>query len=535
MVGAAGRMEERIRPRGGHVLGERDPQRKLFSAAQQLGPERLKKMGFYGRMATEGYKLFRDLDFAGAYCLDNGRPSVPPSLLAIARLLQHYAGVSDAEVIERQCYDLRWKVALDLDLASIEPVFAKSTFQAFRARLTLYQKEALVFERSVRAAKDAGLLPKRLRVALDSSPVRGRGAIKDTINLLSDAIVAVLRGIAGKRARTVEDVAREAGLDRHVSEPSIKGTELVDWTDAEAVNGFLGGLVGDCERAVAAATEASCANDEVALLKKIIEQDVEQSTGGGSPKIRQGVAKDRTVSVADPEMRHGRKSSGKGYNGHKAHVAVETGSGVITAVEMTSPGQADGSQVQALLEQTVKTTEAPVDLALGDTAYSSKTAVTQAETIQVELVTKMPSPPHGRLGPDAFEVSSDGATAKCPAGHLSKYVHKNKDGLEHLWPQTQCSACPLKGRCTSGKSRTLRVPSNFHDRRAREAYARSEEGRLLLRERVAVEHAIGRIKHLGASASRYFGQVKTKAQWMWSAAVANLSLIWNEQEVQAAS
>ena len=516
------------------MLGERDPQRKLFSAAQQLGPERLKKMGFYGRMATEGYKLFSDQDFAGAYVLDNGRPSVPPSLLAIARVLQHYAGVSDAEAIERHCDDLRWKVAMDLDLTSIEPVFAKSTFQAFRARLTLFEKEALAFEKSVHAAKEAGLFPKRLRVALDSSPVRGRGAIKDTINLLSDAIVAVLRAVADKGSRKAQDIAHEAGLDRHVNEPSIKGTELVEWTDLDAVNEFLGGLVADCEKAVAVANKAECATEEVALLKKIIEQDVEHSTDGGSPKIRQGVAKDRTVSVTDPEMRHGRKSSGKGYNGHKAHVAVDTESGIITAVEMGAPGQADGSQVQPLVEQTVRITQIPVEQALGDTAYSSKTAVDQAKDAHIELVTKMPSPPHGRLGPDAFKVSPDGKTAQCPAGYVSKSVHKNKDGFEHTWQERQCSACPLRSQCTTGKFRTLRVPVNFHDRRAREKYARSEEGRLLLRKRVVVEHAIGRLKHLGAGASRYFGQLKTKAQWMWSAAVANLSLVWHEKEIQPA-
>jgi hypothetical protein len=517
------------------VLGERNPQRKLFSAAQQLGPERLKKMGFYGRMATEGYKLFSDQDFAGAYVLDNGRPSVPPSLLAIARILQHYAGISDAEIIERICYDLRFKVALDLDLASIEPVFAKSTFQAFRARLTLFEKEALAFEKSVLAAKEAGLLPKRLRVALDSSPVRGRGAIKDTINLLSDAIVAVLRGVADKSGRKAEDIAHEAALDRHVNEPSIKATELVEWTNADAVKEFLGGLVADCERAVTVANKAGCATEEVALLKKIIEQDVEQTADGGPPKIRQGVATDRTVSVADPEMRHGRKSSGKGYNGHKAHVAVDTESGIITAVDMGSPGQADGSKVQSLVEQTVKTTQTPVHQVLGDTAYSSKTAVDQAADIHADLVTKMPSPPEGRLGPDAFKVSPDGKTAQCPAGHASKSVHKNKDGLEHTWSTNQCSTCPLKKQCTSGKFRTLRVPVNFHDRRAREKFARSEEGRLLLRKRVVVEHAIGRLKHLGAGASRYFGQLKTKAQWMWSAAVANLSLVWSKKEVQPAN
>ena len=35
---------------------------------------------------------------------------------------------------------------MDLDLASIAPVFSKSTFQAFRAQLTFHQKEGLAFE-----------------------------------------------------------------------------------------------------------------------------------------------------------------------------------------------------------------------------------------------------------------------------------------------------------------------------------------------------------------------------------------------------
>ena len=154
------------------MLGQRDPQRRLFNASNQLGPQAVKRMGLYARLSTEGPGIFRDDDFSDAYCQDNGRPSVPPSILVQARLLQHYEGISDAEVVERCRYDLRWKVALDLDPLSVEAPFAKSTFQAFRARLTLHEQEGLVFEKSVAAARKAGLVPRRLRVALDSSPVR---------------------------------------------------------------------------------------------------------------------------------------------------------------------------------------------------------------------------------------------------------------------------------------------------------------------------------------------------------------------------
>ena len=81
------------------MLGKRDPQRDLFGAASRLGPE-LDQLGFYGRVAVEGSAIFRDEDFARCYSVI-GRPSAPPSLVALACLLQHHDGVSDDEVIER--------------------------------------------------------------------------------------------------------------------------------------------------------------------------------------------------------------------------------------------------------------------------------------------------------------------------------------------------------------------------------------------------------------------------------------------------
>ena len=516
------------------MLGERDPQGRLYSAMTMLGEETIEQMGFYGKLAVKGPQIFRDEDFGGAYCLDNGRPSFPPSILAMARILQHYEGISDFDVIQRTKFDLRWKVALHLDLASIKAPFSKTTFVVFRARLTLHEKECLAFEKSILEAKAAGLLPSKLRIALDSSPVRGRGAVKDTYNLLSDAIVGVLRSIAKERDQKVEDVAREAGLSRHVEEPSIKGSEDVEWNDPDSVRGFLAGLLADCRRAVVAAEGVEEAKEAVDLLRKIVADDVEEDAGDGKPGIRQGVAKDRTVSVQDPEIRHGRKSSGHRYDGHKAHIAAERTSGVITAVEVTAPGEADGSQVKTLVEQTEASTKADVQHAVGDCAYGSQTGVQQAKEAEVELATKMPGAPEGQFSAAHFKVSEDRQSAVCPAGNPSTNLHRSNEDLVHNWSPKICGPCPQKSQCTKGLGRSLRVPAYFHDRRAREAYARSPEGKEVLRERVVVEHAIARVKRLGAGASRYFGRAKTRAQWWWSAAVANLSLVWNKPKAAEA-
>lgn len=66
---------------------------------------------FYGFLASHRGELFSDEDFIDLYCSGNGRPSVPPSLLAMALLLQaHDGGTSNEEAKARADFDLRWSV-----------------------------------------------------------------------------------------------------------------------------------------------------------------------------------------------------------------------------------------------------------------------------------------------------------------------------------------------------------------------------------------------------------------------------------------
>ena len=69
------------------MLGERSDRRGLWEA-DRLYLDLVGRDTFYGLLASLRGQLFRDVDFAELYCLDNGRYSVPPSLLATALLLQ---------------------------------------------------------------------------------------------------------------------------------------------------------------------------------------------------------------------------------------------------------------------------------------------------------------------------------------------------------------------------------------------------------------------------------------------------------------
>jgi len=96
-------------------------------------PHRVPPNSFYGRMGSLTGKLLRDEDLKDMYSADNGRPSLPPSIMAGALMLQFYDDVSDGEAVERIRFDLRWKVALNPSLDY--DGFDASSLSVFRARL----------------------------------------------------------------------------------------------------------------------------------------------------------------------------------------------------------------------------------------------------------------------------------------------------------------------------------------------------------------------------------------------------------------
>ena len=357
------------------MLGERSNQRGLWEA-DSLYLDHVGRDSFYGILASLRGQLFRDSDFAVLYCADNGRDSVPPSLLATVLLLQAHDRVSDAEAKARADFDLRWKVALGIEVE--DRPFAKSTLQVFRAGLILHDKVREVFERSLKLARESGYLKgKRMKVALDTTNILGRGAVKDTYNLLSDGIVRLVRGLAQLRGISVGEWAKSQGYARYLAS-SVKGEAAIDWADRQARAALLAGIVEDADRVLELSRQAQgeLAEDSAErqrivaaseLLGQLLLQDVERTEGGAD--LRDGVSRDRILSVHDPEMRHGHKSSSRRFDGHKAAVVVDTDSQLITAVDVLPGNAADSLGALELVEQSEASAGIPVEEAMGDAAY----------------------------------------------------------------------------------------------------------------------------------------------------------------------
>src|SRR5215203_5397826 len=509
--------------------------------------DHVRRDSFYGFLASHRTELFHDEHFADLYCLDNGRPSVSPSLLATALLLQAYEGASDEEAKARADFDLRWKVALGIGLE--ERPFAKSTLQLFRARLIIHERVRTVFQKSLEFARRKGYFRSRkLKVVLDTSYILGRGAVKDTYNLLGDGIGKLVGALAATAGHKEPEVwAGEHGLHRYFGS-SLKGEAAIDWEDPAAREVFLQSVVADAERLldVARATvERSPGGDPgrgrlheaAALLEQLLLQDIECREDG--TRLKQGVSPDRVVSVHDPEMRHGRKSARRRFDGHKGAIAVDPESQLITAADVLRGNAPDHERALELVEQSEANADVVVEEAVGDCAYGDSETRRLFADAGRKLVAKVASRRgQARFPKEDFRIDLETMSCVCPAGQQTRKVVSISSGERYGAPGVPlrafrfdaaiCDACPLRPECVRarpGKGRLMMVHPHEAVLQEARAFQHSDSFAPYRKLRQVAEHRLARLMQLGVRQARYVGRTKTLFQLLMAASVANLTLV----------
>jgi hypothetical protein len=174
-----------------------------------------------------------------------GKEPVTPAMMAMAVLLQEYAGVSDAEAVELTVMDKRWQLVLGR-LRESTPAFSQGAFWDFRERLIRHDMDCRLLERTRELARktkgfDWRKLPARVRVAMDSSPLEGAGRVEDTLNLLAHAARKIVTCAASLLEIPFEQLATEAGIPL-LLESSVKAGLDLRWENSGAVAEAVGCL-----------------------------------------------------------------------------------------------------------------------------------------------------------------------------------------------------------------------------------------------------------------------------------------------------
>ena len=513
-----------MRPSGWHPPIEPTPE-------EQAVLERIKRAKLFVFLRNHRHEIFTEefQEELGTIYRESalGRPPVPPAQLALATILQAYTGVSDDEAIEAMAMDRRWQLVLDYLDAREPPPFSKGTLVGFRKALIEHELDRRLVERTVEVARRrGGFSSRRLRAALDSSPLWGAGRVEDTYNLLGHALKKALGVIARQQGRGLAEVATEAGASVVVG-TSLKAALDLDWDDPEertqalvrvlealdAVEEYLdGGTTGEWE-----ATPAG-----IESARRVRAQDVEEGVTHGLPGLRRGVARERQVSVEDPEMRHGRKSRSHRFEGYKRHVLRDLDTGLVRAVGVT-PANAPEAKVTESIARDLSAQEVELTELHIDRAYLSSELVRERPE-HLEVYCKAWAVRNaGRYPKTAFSLDWERELLRCPAGVSMPF----KVGGVVRFPAKTCEVCPLRERCTKSKKSGRSVSIHPDERLLEELRERQRtpQGRAKLRERVKAEHSLAHIGHWQGDRSRYIGVRKNLFDLRRSAVVHNLHVI----------
>jgi hypothetical protein len=445
--------------------------------------------------------------------------------LAKILLLAYRAGLSDREAMEAVRFDLRWKVALGLSLD--HEGFHPTSLVKFRARLLLHGKERVVFERSLALARELGLLVEAVEQVVDSTPMLGAAATQDTVTLVRSGVRKLLDAVRGVDAEAAGVLARNLEFD--YARPRRKPD--CDWRSKPAREQLLTRVAQDAERALQAVAgvpelaEAEPVAEAALLLRELIGQDFELDEDD-VPRLRRGTAKDRVLSVHDPQMRHGRKSQRQRFDGYKIHATAATEAPLLTAIEVSPGCDYDGQLAAALVDQ--QPPELKPGRLLGDSAYGDSETREQLEARQVDVLALVAEPParSGRFGKRDFQIDLDAGTVTCPAGEVARIGPPQRSGIRAaVFPVARCRACALASRCHSGRrGRKINLRRREDLLQAgREALNDPPTRERLRRTRPLIERLLGLLVHrYHARKSRYRGKRKACLQAAWTAALVNL-------------
>lgn len=502
-------------------------QRSLFDASMLVG-----------HLFPAGcrYRVFREKilpvlwgkrdELCALYCEDNGRPAIEPVIAMAVTLLQFMEKVPDRQAAENVRLHLGWKYALDLEID--DGGFHYSSLCNFRGRLVEGEAERIGFDAILDALREAGLVRKRSRQRLDSTHVLGNVARMSRLECVRETIRLFVEQV--KRCALDETLPQYGQYAERYCESQVQWHRLSKATLAEKAEqaGHDALLLIQWLRQQPAVIRD---HDKALLLERVFIEQYDLSIQ--APAFLQRSASTVVINPHDSDAQWSSKGDvkTKAWVGYKLQLAetVPDSDDVkkkgdpteqfITEVTTTEAILSDFDGMDLNLQaQASHQDDAPSELYV-DAGYVSDDSLAEAEKQSRELIGPARKPggsTRNVLGTKHFDVDTTKRKAICPAGHMSRQCSlvketQRKDPYFRFEWAGLCDNCKFQTQCTQRKDgrRHLSVGIHHHLLQKRRREMRTDEFKLKMHRRNAIEGTISEFCRLGGRRTRYKGFVKT--------------------------
>ncbi len=473
------------------------------------------------------------------YCEQNGRPAIEPVLVTAVTLLQFMEKVPDRQAADNVRLHLGWKYALGLEVD--HGGFHYSSLCHFRGRLLEGGAERIGFDAIVEALAAAGLVRKRKRQRLDSTHVLGNVAKMSRLECVRETIRLFIEACnRGGWAGTLPDY--EQYVERYC-ESQVQWHKLNKATlaqKAEQAGSDALALIRWVRRQPAAIRD----HDRAMLLERVFLEQYEPDAQCLALRKREDSATVKNPHDPDAQWASKDQAKTKTWVGYKVQVSEtvadtdepkqkgEPTEQFLTEVTTTEAIASDlDGMARNLQAQSEYHDEVPQELYV-DAAYVTDDTMAEAKEQGREIIgpARPPGNPTHLLDVDQFDIDVANRTAVCPAGHTSRQCSLINDSYNASvyyrfeWAGL-CDGCELQKQCTKRKDGRRHVSVGRHhdllQQRRREM--KSDEFKLMMHRRNAIEGSISEFTRGGGRRTRYRGLAKTTLANYFQGAALNVN------------
>ncbi|MED4297391.1 IS1182 family transposase, partial [Priestia megaterium] len=441
------------------------------------------------------------------YSKHRGRPAEEPEFMFKICLLEYLYNLSDVQVIEHIRVNLayRWFLGLNID----DGLPDDTTISYFRVNRVGLDKFQQIFQHIINQCIEHGLIKaKPKRAIIDSTHIIADVAIPTWLTLVRQALTKVIGELM-----VVDQTKGEIFQQRYEQ----LWEELKGKTRDEKLPYVLKLATELVEAAESLLSKGENENQAILILKKVIAD-------------RTDTAKDRIISIVDPDARTGRKSEKRTIQGYKDHIMIDEESEIITAVKVTPANAEDGDQLTDLVTQFHENHDITPKEVSADKAYwfGKNLHFLHENNIVANIsVMKTKQDLTGLFTPNNFTFDPEKVQVTCPNGittNTYKKTKKNREGFEFRFTKSQCNECPLRAQCTTSKTvRYVYISNYYFDLKRGRAHYQTEKYKEARKNRWLIErrHA-DKVRNHGLRHSRYRGLERTSIHALMSSIASNI-------------
>lgn len=301
---------------------------------------------------------------------------------------------------------------------------------------------------------------------------------------------AVFEGVFNKIFKMCVDKGLVEGTNQSIDSTLVKANASLESLEKKRPKLELSDYIGETRKENQAEENVDLIKNEINQAEEKIRIEIEELPKKNKKEKREKCSNKDYESKTDPDSRIARKPGKLTNLYYTTHYSTDSKANIITEVQTAHSDKSDAEMLETIVkrsEDRLKANGLSIQRVAADKNYCSgkNLRTLEAKGIEPFIPTQKHPNTTGLLDRKEFEYDKKSDVYVCPNGNILDYRSTSKKEAKiYSAKKTECINCPIKQKCTSGKTARVVQHSIYYQEYERLAERlRTKEGKTMKRLR----------------------------------------------------